>query len=123
MKKRDIILIIIVGIVILQGLILNKIFNSGRGNKIEIFVDNKLYREYPITANEKIKIKTKNGVNEISIHDKVVEMTHSNCPDKVCVNTGKISKPGQSIVCLPHRINIKIVGDEKEQGDNDVEAK
>lgn len=34
----------------------------------------------------------------------------TNCPDKVCVNTGKISKPGQVAVCLPAKLVIKIEG-------------
>jgi hypothetical protein len=32
----------------------------------------------------------------------------ANCPDKVCVHTGWISKPGQSAACLPARIIIKV---------------
>lgn len=38
----------------------------------------------------------------------------ADCPDKVCVNTGKISKPGQVAVCLPAKLIIKIEGKEAE---------
>ena len=38
-------------------------------------------------------------------------MEDADCPDKVCVKTGKIKKPGQTIVCLPHRTVIEITGD------------
>ena len=47
-------------------------------------------------------------------------MTQANCPDKVCIHTGFINKPGQSIVCLPHKINIKIVSDKEDKSDKDV---
>ena len=32
------------------------------------------------------------------------------CRDKICVNTGKISRAGQSIVCLPARVSVAVVG-------------
>lgn len=50
-------------------------------------------------------------------------MTTANCPDKVCVHTGFINKPGQSIVCLPHKINVKIVSNDTSKVDKDVTAK
>ena len=38
-------------------------------------------------------------------------MEDADCPDKVCVKTGKIKSPGQTVVCLPHRVVIEITGD------------
>jgi hypothetical protein len=35
-------------------------------------------------------------------------MVDSACPDKLCVRTGWISRPGESIVCLPNRVVIEI---------------
>jgi len=37
-------------------------------------------------------------------------VTDSPCPDKTCVRTGWISRPGQAIVCLPNRIVVRIEG-------------
>lgn len=124
MKKRDIILFGIVGILIVQGVLINKYMNSGQGARVEVYVENKLYNTYPLDKDQKINIKEKNGrINNIHIHDKGVEMTKSNCPDKVCIHTGFIDKPGQSIVCLPHKINIKIISDDDSQLDKDVIVK
>lgn len=39
-----------------------------------------------------------------------VRVLESNCPTQDCVHTGQISKAGQSIVCLPARIVITLVG-------------
>ena len=39
-----------------------------------------------------------------------VRVVESTCPDKVCVRTGWISRPGQAIVCLPNRIVVRIEG-------------
>ena len=37
-----------------------------------------------------------------------VYVEKSECPDKICVKTGKISAVGEQIVCLPARIVIEI---------------
>ena len=37
-------------------------------------------------------------------------VVESDCPTQDCVHTGEISRAGQSIVCLPARIIIQLVG-------------
>ena len=34
----------------------------------------------------------------------------SDCPDQICVNSGYLSHPGQTAVCLPNRTSLAIVG-------------
>ncbi|HAZ22461.1 MAG TPA: hypothetical protein DHD79_07815 [Firmicutes bacterium] len=40
-----------------------------------------------------------------------IRVIHSDCPEQVCVQTGWISNPGQSIVCLPNQTMIKLSGE------------
>lgn len=47
----------------------------------------------------------------VKIKDGSISITESDCPDKVCVNTGEISKQGESIVCVPNEIVITIGGE------------
>lgn len=35
-------------------------------------------------------------------------VSHSDCPDKICVDTGKITKVGQTVVCVPFRAVLRI---------------
>lgn len=46
----------------------------------------------------------------VLIENGEVYISEATCPDKVCVNTGRISKKGQSIVCVPNRIVVTIEG-------------
>jgi hypothetical protein len=46
-----------------------------------------------------------------------VQVISSPCPEKICVKTGRISKPGQWIACLPNRVFISIRGRRSEQPD------
>ena len=58
-----------------------------------------------------------NGVTlEVTVSGGEVSVTDSDCPDRICVKTGRISKDGQSIVCIPARVVIRITG---EGGDGD----
>lgn len=119
MKKKDIILFLSL-IIICGGLFaVNKIFNSAKGGDVEIYVDNKLYKKLPLSSNEKIEIVNGKAKNIVYIHDNGVEMEYANCHDHICEQTGFIKDSSKSIVCLPHKINVKVVAPQKE-GDLDV---
>ena len=44
-------------------------------------------------------------------------VSSTSCPDLVCVRTGVISKAGQSIVCVPNEIVIRLVTADGGKGD------
>ena len=48
--------------------------------------------------------------NTIEISGGSVRMIYADCPDKICMHTGRISKSGQSIVCAPNRVVVSITG-------------
>ena len=50
------------------------------------------------------------GTNKVRIEHDGVYMENANCPDKLCVHQGRISRTGQSIICLPNKIIVEIVG-------------
>lgn len=47
----------------------------------------------------------------VTVSGGTVAVTHADCPTQDCVRTGAVSRPGQSIVCLPGQVVVKIVGD------------
>jgi len=49
-----------------------------------------------------------NGV-KIVIESGSVFVSDSDCDDKICVNTGRISHAGQSVICLPKKVSVRIV--------------
>lgn len=53
----------------------------------------------------------------IAVENGKIHFEESDCPDQVCVQTGWISRPGQSAACVPAGILIKIVG---EDSDTDI---
>lgn len=125
LKKADILVIIL--IVIASFLIYfftNKLpkEDANISKKVVITVDGKLYKEVPLTkkTEEKIDINTVYGKNEVIIEKGEVHMHESNCKDKICMKMGKISIPGDSIICLPNRVMVKIVSDKKNHDSLDL---
>ncbi len=51
------------------------------------------------------------GNMTVRIHDGKVWVSKTDCPTRVCVHTGKISTAGESIVCVPNGLVIRIEGD------------
>ena len=50
-------------------------------------------------------------------------MKYSDCKNQICVNTGKISRAGEIIVCLPNYVIVEIIGSGEGGGENeDVDA-
>ncbi|MCR5451173.1 MAG: NusG domain II-containing protein [Lachnospiraceae bacterium] len=67
-------------------------------------------KEYPLSEDNDIAIMDilNNYHNLVIIKDGKVWMEKADCPDKLCMKQGKISKEGQSIVCLPHKIIVSL---------------
>lgn len=53
------------------------------------------------------------GQTLIRVKDGQVWVEKASCPNKVCVRQGRISKPGETIVCLPNRVVVTIEGAKK----------
>ncbi|MBN1289354.1 MAG: NusG domain II-containing protein [Actinobacteria bacterium] len=53
------------------------------------------------------------GTSTIEVKNGRVRMLESDCPDKLCIGMGWAEKTGDSIVCIPNRVVIELVGPEK----------
>lgn len=49
----------------------------------------------------------------ISVGKDCIYFKKSDCPDKICVNTGKLTRVGDIAVCLPAKVSVEIRGSEK----------
>lgn len=65
--------------------------------------------EFELPDNPNIRFKLINNA---------IAFIESDCPDKICVNTGYINRSGQSAVCLPNRVSIHIIST---NGSNEIE--
>ncbi len=54
------------------------------------------------------------GHNKVVIAGGEVWMESADCPDKLCVGRGRISRSGQTIICLPNKVMVTIKGGKSE---------
>ncbi|APH17144.1 hypothetical protein NPD5_1715 [Clostridium sporogenes] len=52
--------------------------------------------------------KDHKGYNTIEIDKGSIRFIDADCPDKVCVKSGVLKKPGETAACLPHKLIITI---------------
>ena len=122
MKKRD---VVFLGILILAGLICLLWFLLAYrkdGSRVEITVDGNLYGIYALEKSQEIPIKIDGTVtNILVIKDGQANMQKGDCPDQICVKHIPISHAGESIVCLPNRVVVNVIGDEQPELDSVVQ--
>lgn len=78
----------------------------------EVYLGGVLVRKEPLSRDIEFAVESENGVNVVKIENGAVKVAFADCPDKVCVNRGAVSGGAVPIVCLPHRLEIRIVGGE-----------
>ena len=47
----------------------------------------------------------------ITVGDGSIWVSVADCSNQTCVHAGKISHAGQTVICAPHKLVIKIVGE------------
>lgn len=55
--------------------------------------------------------------NLLLISNGQVSVSDADCPDKLCVHQHSISRNGESIICLPHKLVIQIEAKEESELD------
>lgn len=113
MKKKDIMLVVGVLILVVLTLGIKDIYTKDAG-KVVVTVDGKTYGTYDLDKDRVIEI---DHHDTMIIRDKTVHMQDADCPDKLCIKQGEISKDGQKIVCLPNKIVVEIKSDDKSEYD------
>ena len=54
------------------------------------------------------------GTNKLYVEKDGVTMKEATCPDKICIQMGKITKDTEAIVCAPNKIMIEFKGAKKD---------
>lgn len=74
-----------------------------------IEVDGKAAGVYPLSEPQTITLPEAEGV-VIEIRDGTIFVAQSDCSDRRCMRMGRISRTGEMIVCLPHKLTITLIG-------------
>jgi len=84
---------------------------SGIPAKAEIYYGSELVKTVVLTdpKPERFTIPQDENVVFEVYGDGSICFSESDCPDKICVKTGRLSKVGETAACIPNKIFMKIV--------------
>ncbi|KSV57845.1 NusG domain II-containing protein [Acetivibrio ethanolgignens] len=119
MNRNDKILIAVLLAVAASFFFLYQGFVKENGNWVVITVDGIEYKTLSLMEDTSLAIEGANGgKNHLIIENGTVRMDEASCPDQVCVHQRPISYNGESIICLPNKVVIKV----KSSKTDDVDA-
>lgn len=85
-----------------------------KAGKAEIWLKGELVREVDLSEDQEFVLQS-DYENCITVRDGKISVSGSDCPGEDCVHSGWKSHAGESIVCLPNQLEIRI------QGESDVD--
>ena len=115
--KNDLVLIgaFLAGFIAICGMLF---VSKKSGMQVVVSVDSVKTASFSLSEDIEYEIKGYDGgTNLLIIKDGEAYLIDSSCPDHLCEHMGKISKVGQSIICLTNRVVVEVIGDEKEEFD------
>lgn len=120
-KKSDIKIIAVIALIAAGLAVWFLIKNAGaeKGKYAEIYYKSRLVERIDLAAAAEGEF----SVDEVPdvvfriYEDGSIAFIRSDCPDKICINSGKLSKNGHFAACLPNEVYVKIVSEDKPGAD------
>lgn len=104
--KADILLILSLFLVFLAAVIITSALRT-RGESVEITKNGEYLMTVSLAEDGEYKI---GEGNILVIEGGEAYMKSADCPDGTCISVGKISLVGESIICLPNRVSVTVIG-------------
>ncbi len=125
-QKNDIKLVLALLVIAFLIMGLMQILKQEGGIAV-VTVDGEEVASYYLNKNGSYEITgVDGGKNTLVIEDGQAYMSQADCPDELCVKTGRVEYDGETIVCLPHKVVVTIKSDEKakagEDGNDEIDA-
>lgn len=84
---------------------------SREGSKVVIRVDKEVCGIYDLNVDKTVPVTGEGFSNTLVIRDGKADMTEADCPDRICVKHRPVSHVGETIVCLPHKVVVEVIGE------------
>ncbi len=109
MKKNDLYLAAAVAAAaFLVWMVQQAVFPSG-GEQITVTQDGEIVGVYFLAEENTLTFSNgRGGQNILTVRDGKAYMSEADCPDRLCMRQKPISKKGESIICLPHRLAVEV---------------
>ena len=108
-KRNDIILAVVMILVAAAGFLWYNLAKE-EGGAVMLIQDGKEVQSFSLNDEVEYLIETEDdSYNLLVIQGGKAYMKEASCPDQICVNHRPVSNVGETIVCLPNEIVIKVI--------------
>lgn len=115
MNKSDIKLVgILFSIIVIFLLVIN--FTKEEGNTAIVYYEDKEILKIDLNIDSEYTVDGELGDVVIEVKKKKVRVKKENSPKNICSKEGYIGDSSRTLVCLPNKIIIKIVGETEIDG-------
>jgi hypothetical protein len=83
-------------------------FGAQDNEYAEIHVDGRVVMRVALQLDTVFSVPSYENVQFTVAHGSIA-FTRSNCPDKICIQSGYLQHAGQMAACLPNRMSLRIV--------------
>ena len=111
-KLKNDILLIAVLLVVAAAVWLAVTLTRTDGAYARVEVDGEIVMTLPLDKDADVVIGEGERTNRLIIKDGAAYVTDASCPDHLCVKQGEARFSGETIVCLPNKFVVTIVGGE-----------
>lgn len=116
MKKGDLLVIFAVVLVIASSFMIT-LFPKKEGSAVVVTVAGDKVAILNLNDDFEQEILTEHGKNTLVIKDGYADIIDADCYGNDCVHQKRISKNGEMIVCLPHKLVVEITSYEESEND------
>lgn len=107
MNKNDVQLIIVLLIFSLISIVFIKT-NKKNGDTFKIYYENDVILEEKLNKDNIYEVEGYNGKVKVEVKNNKIRVIEETSPLHICQKQGFISKPSETLICLPNKIIIKI---------------
>ena len=111
MKKKQLGDLVLAGSILLAAGVLFLLFRpGGQGAWAVVTIDGKETARYSLGEDRTVRLGDGDGYNILQISGGAAAVAEADCGDHTCVSTGWIDRRGEAIICLPHRLVVRVEG-------------
>ena len=88
-------------------------FGRQTGRAVEVYNQDGLYRRLELGSDVSLDVPGPLGSTRVVIHGGHVHISDSPCPDKLCIEMGSVAQAGETLICAPNRVSVRVVGGEQ----------
>lgn len=123
-RKGDLIAAAVIAVICVALFLGLYVFNSNTGSYVQIEQNGSVIATLPLDEDTVYNIETNSKItNTVEIKDGEASVSYADCPDQICANHAPVSLAGESIICLPNKVVVSVVGSDGNESQPDGVAR